>query len=651
MSFDAEALTRLSRVGRVAPSPCGGWVAVAVARIDEEDARYVGDLWRVGLTDDAEPVRLTWGDYDDRAPAFREDGALLFLSDRPRNPKEEKPRSQVWCLPTTGEPTPVTDEPLGVTSFRVAGGRLVVVTRVWPGVDHEAQRSHDTDRSKHGPSGLHYREMPVRVWDHWVPAAHTHLVLHDADGRRDLTPDAVREHLDAEWDLAPDGERVVVTSRAPGPDRIDDLALEVIATATGAPLTLGRAPRTRFEMPRFAPDSRRVVSVRHVRQDSGVGPSRLWLHDVDTPDDPGQALAPEWDAIPRPLAWVGESLWVTADAGGRVPVFQVDLDGTVSKLTDGGVHEGLVALPDGSGAVGVRHTLTQPPAPFVLRGAGVEVLGDLSGFAGADFAGWTEFEVTAPDGRAVRSFLVTPTGEGPHPVFFWIHGGPMNQFADGWHWRWSPLVPAAAGYAVVMPNPRGSTGVDQAFTDGVWDNRWGAECYDDLMAVADALAERPELDVERMVAMGGSFGGYMANWIGGQTDRFRALVSHAGIFHFSAFHGTTDFPGWFHLQNHAPGDPPEALDRYSPHRHVEGWRTPTLVIHGEKDYRVPISEALLLFEALQREGVESELLVFPDENHWIIKPRNIRTWYGACLDFVGWHWTDPGPNSFADPVE
>ena len=176
MSFDAETLTRLGRVGRVAPSPCGDWVAVAVARIDEEDARYVGDLWRVELTDDAEPVRLTWGDYDDRAPAFREDGALLFLSDRPRNPKEEKPRSQVWCLPTTGEPTPVTDEPLGVSSFRVAGGRLVVMTRVWPGVDHEAQRAHDTDRSKHGPSALHYREMPVRVWDHWVPAAHTHLL-------------------------------------------------------------------------------------------------------------------------------------------------------------------------------------------------------------------------------------------------------------------------------------------------------------------------------------------------------------------------------------------------------------------------------------------------------------------------------------------
>ena len=200
-------------------------------------------------------------------------------------------------------------------------------------------------------------------------------------------------------------------------------------------------------------------------------------------------------------------------------------------------------------------------------------------------------------------------------------------------------MPVSAGWAVALPNPRGSTGVSEAFLDGVWGNTWGEGCYADVMAVADALAARPEVDSNRMVAMGGSFGGYMANWIGANSDRFRALVSHAGVFAFSHFHGTTDSPAFWALRmgGQTPWGDLEEYDRYSAHRFVARWRTPTLVIHGERDYRVPIGEALALFEALQHHGVPSELLVFPDENHWILKPRNIRVWYRTWLDFVARH--------------
>src|SRR5690606_27331191 len=202
------------------------------------------------------------------------------------------------------------------------------------------------------------------------------------------------------------------------------------------------------------------------------------------------------------------------------------------------------------------------------------------------------------------------------------HVVPVGQHVDGRHWRWNPLVATGAGYAVALPNPRGSTGRGQAFIEGVWNNRWGGDCYLDLMAVADALERRPDVDGARMAALGGSFGGYMANWIGGQTERLRCLVTHASIYHFPAFHGATDEPAYFALElGGTPyGADPAAFERYSPHRFIEKWKTPTLVIHGEKDYRVPVSEALLLFEALQLHGVESELLIFPDENHWILKP-------------------------------
>ena len=637
MSFDVDVLTRLGRVGTLAPSPCGAWLAVEVGRLDADDSKYVGDLWRVALADDGGLTQLTRGAHADSAPAFREDGTLLFLSDRPTGPKDDEPRTQVWAIaPGGGEPRPVTDEPLGVSAFRYAAGRMVVATRVWPGVDDAAQREHDATRSKHGPSALHYTEMPVRYWDAWLPTQARHFVVYDAAGRRSLTPDAGREYERGDFDLAPDGRRFVVCHETTGVDRVPDEALDVFDLDTGDRVRLGAAPRTAFYGPRFAPDGVRLVSSRHVRQDRDMGPVRLWLHDVTKPDDPGRMLAPDWDLHPSAQCWDGDAVVCIADCAGRVPLFRVGLDDTVERLTEDASHRDVRRLPDG-GFVGVRHAILHPPEPFALRDGEVEVLANLSGFEGADFATWSEFDVAsnAADGRAVRSFYVTPTADadGPRPCLLWIHGGPVGQFSDGWHWRWNPLVAVAEGYAVAMPNPRGSTGVDQAFIDGVWNNAWGAECYQDLCAVADALEASPDIDRGRIAAMGGSFGGYMSNWVGTQTDRFAALVTHASIYHLPAFSDTTDLPGWFHLEQACLPDDP-AFSKYSPHAFVDGWKTPVLIIHGEQDYRVPISEALLLFEALQRRGVDSELLVYPDENHWISKPRNIRSWYRAWLAFI-----------------
>jgi dipeptidyl aminopeptidase/acylaminoacyl peptidase len=185
-----------------------------------------------------------------------------------------------------------------------------------------------------------------------------------------------------------------------------------------------------------------------------------------------------------------------------------------------------------------------------------------------------------------------------------------------------------AGFAVALPNARGSTGYGHDWAAEVWAD-WGGRCFDDLMRVTEALESRK--DVGKIAAMGGSFGGYMTAWIGGNTERFAALVDHAGLYDLRAFKGVTDFPGFFSAM--IGGD----LERWSPHRFVDRWKTPTLVIHGDKDYRVPVGEALSLFEALQTRGVPSELLLFPDENHWILKPRNVRQWYEAVIEFLGRH--------------
>lgn len=660
--LDAERLVGLLRVAAITPSPCGRWAALAVARLDADEAGYVHELWRVDLEDPAKPPRqLTRGPSDDRAPAFRSDGALGFLSNR--SPSDGKPeegddeRAQVWILPAGGgEPLPLTDEPLGVQGFRFAarGDLLVVVAGVLPGVAHDRQREVAADRKKHGPTALHYARAPVRFWDHWLPEACPHLIAFDAGGgdRRDLTPGALREHRDAHFDLSPDGARVVVTHRRPGEDRLDDRGLLVIDAATRAERLIAQ-PRTELEAPRFAPDGQRIACQRRVRSHERFGRVELWVFDGER-DVEGSPVTPEWDRLPQLHGWdrAGRGLLATADDRGEVPVFRVDVAARsverISSAQAGGSHGQLAPRPGSDELIGLRHRLLHPPEPFRVRlepGAEPELLARLSGFTeeeGARIARVESLEATGARGDPVRAFLLRPAAHDPAgpqlPALLWIHGGPWGQWADGWHWRWNPLVPVSAGYAMVLPNPRGSTGVGQEFLEGVWGNSWGAECYADVMAVADRAAAHPALDGERMGAMGGSFGGYMTNWIGANTARFRCLVTHASLFSLSAFHGVTDSPPFWALQmGQTPYRDPESYDRYSPHRRIASWKSPTLVIHGERDFRVPISEALALFEALQAHGVESELLVFPDENHWILRPRNIRVWYERFLGFVGRH--------------
>lgn len=639
--FDAARLVRLPRVSSVAPSPCGTWLAVEVGRLDEDTQKVVADLWRVPL--EGAPVRLTHGPWSSRSPAFRHDGALCFLSDRPFG-REEDPKPQVWAL-AGGDAVRLTDEPLGVSVFRVASRAdcLALLAPLWEGVALEEQGAYDRERSKKGPSVMRFVRQPVRHWDQWVAGPAPHLVVVDEQGRRDLTPaagDMLRPaDLDLTLDLSADGRTVVVPRQTEGADRMTAVDLWVFDVATGEGRVLGSEANTWLQGPVISPDGARVACTRHRMGTERHGRLDLWL--VDLASGEGRPVQPGLDLWLTPHSWDGDALLCTADERGDVPVYRVDDAGAV-RLTGEGSHLGLRALP---GAIaGIRHRVTHPPEPFVLRAGGEpELLGPLTGFDATGQVTVERLEVPVDDGEVVRGLLVRPQHAGVVPTLLWIHGGPVGQFADGWHWRWSPLVFAARGYAVALPNPRGSSGAGQAFVEGIWGNTWGGRCYQDVMAVADHLAGRSDLDGARMAAMGGSFGGYMTNWIGSNTDRFRCLVTHASLYHLSAFWGVTDHPSYFQMMlGDDPLADPRAFERYSPHTRIRAWRSPTLILHGEKDYRVPIGEALALFEALQTLGVPSELVVFPDENHWILRPRNVEAWYGAIQAFLARHGMGPG---------
>jgi dipeptidyl aminopeptidase/acylaminoacyl peptidase len=247
-------------------------------------------------------------------------------------------------------------------------------------------------------------------------------------------------------------------------------------------------------------------------------------------------------------------------------------------------------------------------------------------------------------GADVQGWIVKPPGFDPkkqYPMIVFIHGGPQGAWMDAWSTRWNPAIYASQGYVVFCPNPRGSTGFGHKFCEEI-SKDWGGKVYADLQKGFDAVVAQGYVDPNRMGAAGGSYGGYMVNWILGHDHRFKALVSHAGVYNLESMYGSTEelwFPEWEFAG--PPWENRELYEKWSPHRFATAFKTPTLVIHGELDYRVPVTQGMELFTALQRRGVPSKFLYYPDEGHWVLKPRNARLWNATVLGWFDWHLKKP----------
>ncbi len=657
--FTVEDLVAMERVADPQPSPDGRRIAFVVTTMDLEANRGRSDLWVVGA-DGHGLRRLTTAAENDWNPRWADDHTLYFLSTRSGS-------AQVWRLDLRGgEAERVTDLPLDVVALQVGPGAraLYLGIEVFPDCDDPvpctARRLEE--RAARKASGMIFDRLFVRHWDRWEDGRRNHLfrLPLGEDGRPAGEPVDLMRGVDGDcptepwggpedWTVSPDDRWVVFTAKVvPGSEEAwsTDWDLWAVPTDASAPPRCLTGDNAAWDAaPAFSPDGSRLAYLAMARP--GYESDRFRVVVMRWPDGERRVLTEAWDRSPGGIVWSadGRALYATADNLGNRSLFRIDAaTGEVQAVVGRHHNAAPRPLPDGS-VVFLQDSLVSPAEVYRLEPDGsVRQLTRLNAdrLARLEFGEYEQFSFTGAHGDTVYGYLIRPVGFDPSrrwPLAFLIHGGPQGSFDDHWHYRWNPQVYAAHGYATVMIDFHGSTGYGQAFTDAI-NGDWGGAPYRDLMTGLDwVLAHEPWIDPGRMAALGASFGGYMINWIQGHTDRFRALVCHDGnLDEYMAYFDTEElwFPEWEH--GGTPWENPEGYRKHSPVEFVRNFRTPELVIHGARDYRVVDTQGLATFNALQRLGVPSRLLYFPDENHWVLEPQNSIQWHRVVLDWID-RWT------------
>jgi dipeptidyl aminopeptidase/acylaminoacyl peptidase len=649
-----DDMLAMRRVSDPAVSPDGKWVAFSVRDTDFEANRGRTDVW-LAATDGSSVRQLTTHVENDQGPQWTADGAWLYFT------SSRSGSSQVWRIrPSGGEAEAVTKLPTDVNGYKLFpdGKRLLVALEVWPTAKSLADSvKRDADRAKSKVKAKTYDGLLFRHWDQWEDGKYSHLFVWTApeaggkaDDARDLTPNQATDSPPGpfggmdEVSISPDGRSVAFVARVAGREnawRTNTDAFLVAADGRSRAVNLTRDNLGYDFAPTFSPDGKSIAVRTMKRPGFEADRERIGIIDVATRK---LRIATEgWDRSAGTITWSpdGKTIWTDADNVGNHSVFAIDVASGAAKLV---VDKGTNGSPRlaGDRVVFVRDTLKAPAELYSTKLDGSDLrqitrLNDARVKA-ITWGDYEQFSFKGAKGDTVYGYAVKPagsTGGGKAPVAFLIHGGPQGSFGDHFHYRWNPEVYAGRGFAVVMIDFHGSTGYGQAFTDAI-SGDWAGAPYEDLMLGLDAaLAKYSWMDKSRVAALGASYGGFMINWINGHTDRFKALVCHDGnLDERMAYYNTEElwFPEWEH--GGVPWEKPEGYTKHNPIDFVKNWKTPTLVIHGALDYRVVDTQGMATFTALQRKGVASRFLYFPDENHWVLKPQNTKLWHEEVLAWI-----------------
>lgn len=655
---DLHDYIALARISGMIMAPDGESLLVSVQEPSTDGAEHNTTLWSVDPGGSSTPLPVVGFTHDDRNPTFLHDGSLLFTSTASRT-GGPSPRSYLRRLGTEGRAEHMAFspgrllQPIGAK----ASSAYVVTTMRKLGADEEADEAWRSNREQSGVTAILHDGFPIRSWDHELGPDFARLLIGNTDddnGLRDLAPDAGVALVDAKYDISPAGTTVVTTWMSREPRGLTRTGLVAIDVTSLRRTTLADDTGVHHARPVISPDGQLVAVLRHEQSSYHRAPSAsVVIHDLTCGTNNAYNLTEE--LMPTEYAWSPDSnhLYVAGDRQGRGAVVKLDIvTGRTHQLIDDAVYSHLAVSPDGSSIYALRSTIDCPPQLVRLHtSSDSDKLCFLPSPAPPpDIPGeLIDVQTTAGDGATVRGWLVLPdkvSSRSPVPLQQWIHGGPHTSY-NKWSWTRCPWIAAAHGWAVLMPDPAMSTGYGQAWLQRAWPHR-AAQVWSDVKALLDDVVARDEIDAERTVCVGSSFGGYMANWIAGHTDRFKAIVSHAGIWATDQRGGTTDSPSWAQRTFGSPADHPEWHSENSPHHCVTSITTPMLISHGNLDYRVPYSEGLRAFWDLVHhyegdpETLPHRLLQLPDENHFVTSPGNARAWNEAVLTFLDWHVRD-GP--------
>ena len=666
--LDVRDLQKLDRVSSPVLSPDGARVVFARREIGEDLGKASTGLWIRDLRtrDLAPPKRLTPEGWSVNSPSFSADGkSVYFLSAKGGS-------QQLYSIPVAGgEPRQLTRYPLDIGSYKVSpdGKRIAVSMDVFAdcGADLDCTVSRLDQREKSKASGVVYDQLFVRHWDTWADGRHSRLfVTTPASGDKAPAPVLVGAgrnepvgHVPSrpfggsdEYTWSPDGKSLVFSMRVADRQEPWSTNFDLYLYRDGQPLKNLTASNPAWDTgPVFSADGR-TLYYRAMKR-PGFEADRFGLVAMELASGKTREIAPTWDRSADGIALSadGKAIYTTAQHLGQHPLFKVDVasgrveqvvgEGTISAFDIAGDTLAFTRNSLRSGDQLFTTSLANPAQQRAITPSAGEMLPDVA------FGDYEQFTFAGWNGETVHGYVVKPWNyeEGKsYPVAFLIHGGPQGSFGDGWSYRWNPQTYAGQGYAVVMIDFHGSTGYGQAFTDSI-SGDWGGKPLEDLQkGWAAAQQKYAFLDGDKACALGASYGGYMINWIAGNWfdeaghSPWKCLVNHDGVFDTRSMGYVTEELWFTEWENGGtPYDKPENFERFNPVNHVAKWRVPMLVVQGEKDYRVPVDQGLSTFTALQRKGIESQLLYFPDENHWVLKPANSVLWHDTVNAWLKKH--------------
>ena len=653
-AFTYQDMISANRLGDPQVSPDGRWLVYSVTTTDVAANKRSGSLWMQDLSAEGEPRRLAISDDGANSARWGSDGRLYFLSGKSGS-------SQVWSADADGRNArQVTRLALDVNAYRLspAADKVAVSLAVFPDcIDIDCTVARTKAVADDRSTGQVYDRMFVRHWDTWADGTQNHLFVVPVSGgdpvwvTRGFDGDTPSKPFgdETEFTFTPEGDAIVFSARLAG-------QTEPWSTNFDLWKTHGLTGDGTFENltddndawdtgPVFSPDGKTLAYRAMARPGFEADKYAIFLRDVATGST--RQIAANWDRSADGLQWSadGNTLYTTAGDVGQTKLFSVDVrNGAVTPLTGSGHVSAFAQTP--SGFILAQDGLTRPTDLYAKTFLGREMprrITDVNPqLDGKLFGEPEQFSFAGWNGEDVHGYVIKPAGyvEGrKYPVAFLIHGGPQGSFGDSWSYRWNPETYAGAGYAVVMIDFHGSTGYGQAFTDAI-SQHWGDRPLEDLQkGWAAAQSKYSFLDGDNACALGASYGGYMINWIAGKwSDAFKCLVNHDGVFDTFAMGYSTEelwFTEWEY--GGTPWDNPRGYQQFNPANHVENWKTPMLVVQGDRDFRIPTAQGLSTFTALQRRGIESRLVVFPDENHWVLKPANSVQWHNEVFGWLDRH--------------